>query len=174
MRLEPLRQRVGMVTQDVQIFNATVRENLALFDPDVEDGWILAAIEELELGPWYGSLEEGLDTVIATGSLSAGESQLLAFARVFLKDPGIVILDEPSSRLDPATEAQIDRAVQQLLAERTAIIIAHHLGTVERVDDIAILAEGRIEEFGARAQLAQDPESRFAGLLAAGLEEYTA
>ena len=173
LRLQQLRQRVGMVTQDVQIFNATVRENLALFDRDVEDGRILAAIEKLGLGPWYKSLEEGLDTVIATGSLSAGESQLLAFARVFLKDPGIVILDEPSSRLDPATEAQIDRAVQQLLAGRTAIIIAHHLGTVERVDDIAILAEGRIEEYGERAQLALDPQSRFARLLAAGLEEYT-
>jgi ABC-type multidrug transport system fused ATPase/permease subunit len=172
VRIDQLRQRVGMVTQDVQIFNATVRENLTLFDPEIEDGRILAAIEELGLSPWYQSLEEGLDTGIATGSLSAGESQLLAFSRVFLKDPGIVILDEPSSRLDPATEAQIDRAVRQLLAGRTAIIIAHHLGTVERVDDIAILAEGRIEEYGERAQLLQDPESRFAQLLAAGLEGY--
>jgi ATP-binding cassette subfamily B protein len=173
LRLAPLRQRVGMVTQDVQIFNATVRENLALFDPKIEDERILAAIEELGLWSWYQSLEAGLDTVITSGSLSAGESQLLAFARVFLKDPGIVVLDEPSSRLDPATEAQIDRAVQQLLAGRTAIIIAHHLGTVERVDEIAILADGRIEEYGPRGPLAQDPGSRFARLLAAGLEEYT-
>ena len=172
VRTAQLRQRVGMVTQDVQIFNATVRENLTLFDPDIADGRILAAIEELGLNPWFESLEEGLDTVIANGSLSAGESQLLAFSRVFLKDPGIVILDEPSSRLDPATEAQIDQAVRQLLVGRTAIIIAHHLGTVERVDDIAILAEGRIEEYGAREELVQDPESRFTRLLAAGLEGY--
>ena len=171
-RTEKLRQRVGMVTQDVQIFNATVRENLTLFDPTIADGRILAAIEELGLLPWYHSLEDGLDTVIATGSLSAGESQLLAFSRVFLKDPGIVILDEPSSRLDPATEAQIDQAVRQLLVGRTAIIIAHHLGTVERVDDIAILSEGRIEEYGERELLVEDPQSRFSRLLAAGLEGY--
>ena len=99
LRLAPLRQRVGMVTQDVQIFNATVRENLARFDPKIEDERILAAIEELGLWSWYQSLEAGLDTVITSGSLSAGESQRLAFARVFLKDPGIVVLDEPSSRL---------------------------------------------------------------------------
>ena len=84
-----------------------------------------------------------------------------------------VVLDEPSSRLDPATEEQIDRAVEQLLVGRTAIIIAHHLGTVQRVDDIAILTAGRIEEYGARQQLAQDPQSHFARLLAVGLEEYT-
>ena len=172
--IKKLRQRVGMVTQDVQIFNATVRENLTLFDPEIADERILTGIEELGLLPWYGTLEDGLDTVIATGSLSAGESQLLAFSRVFLKDPGIVILDEPSSRLDPATEAQIDRAVRQLLVGRTAIIIAHHLGTVDRVDDIAILADGRIEEYGARETLVQDPRSRFSRLLAAGLEGYIA
>ena len=170
VRTDQLRQRVGMVTQDVQIFNATVRENLTLFDPEIADEQILMAIEELGLMPWYRTLEDGFDTVISTGSLSAGESQLLAFSRVFLKDPGIVILDEPSSRLDPATEAQIDQAVRQLLVGRTAIIIAHHLGTVDRVDDIAILADGKIEEYGAREALVADPESRFSRLLAAGLE----
>ena len=172
VRTDQLRQRVGMVTQDVQIFNATVRENLTLFDPEIADEQILMAIEELGLMPWYRTLEDGFDTVISTGSLSAGESQLLAFSRVFLKDPGIVILDEPSSRLDPATEAQIDQAVRQLLVGRTAIIIAHHLGTVDRVDDIAILADGQIEEYGAREALVEDPESHFSRLLAAGLEGY--
>jgi ATP-binding cassette subfamily B protein len=174
LRLEKLRQRVGMVTQDVQIFNATVRENMALFDPAVEDGRILAAIEELGLDAWYRSLPEGLDTTIAAGNLSAGEAQLLAFARVFLRDPGIVVLDEPSSRLDPATEMQIAQAVGRLLQGRTGIIIAHHLGTVQRVDEIMILEEGRIAEHGARAVLAADPGSRFSHLLAIGMEGHIA
>ena len=174
LRLESLRQRIGMVTQDVQIFNATVRENLALFSPEVTDGRILQAVEELGLLPWYEALPNGLDSILANGALSAGEAQLLAFARVFLKDPGIIVLDEPSSRLDPATEQQIDQAVQRLLHGRTGIVIAHHLGTVQRVDDIAILEAGRIGEYGDRARLAGDPNTRFARLLATGLESHTA
>ena len=173
LSLASLRQSVGMVTQDVQIFRASVRDNLALFDPSVDDASILAATEALDLGDWFRTLPQGLDTPVATGTLSAGESQLLAFARVFLKDPGLVILDEPSSRLDPQTERRIDRAVEGLLKGRTAIIIAHHLATVQRVDDIMILDEGRVLEHGERQALADDATSRFAGLLAVGLEEHT-
>ena len=131
VQLDNLRQQVGLVTQDVQLFYATVRDNITLFNSEITDSQILAVIEDLGLSAWYESLPDGLDTVIASGGLSAGEAQLLAFARVFLKDPGIIILDEPSSRLDPATEQQIDRAVQKLLHNRTGIIIAHRLGTVE-------------------------------------------
>lgn len=175
LRLHGLRQGVGMVTQDVQIFRATVRENLALFDAGVDDATILDAIESLGLLDWFRSLPQGLDTQIASGGLSAGESQLLAFARVFLKDPGLVILDEPSSRLDPATERRIDHAVHELLRGRTGLVIAHHLATVQRVDDIMILDEGRVVEFGERARLAADADSRFSQLLAVGLlQEHTA
>jgi ABC-type multidrug transport system fused ATPase/permease subunit len=169
-----LRQGVGMVTQDVQIFRASVRENLALFDVDVSDARIVAAIESLDLGDWYRALPEGLDTQIAPGGLSAGESQLLAFARVFLRNPGLVLLDEPSSRLDPATERRIDHAVRQLLRGRTGIIIAHHLATVQRVDEILILEEGRVLEQGERQALLADRDSRFSQLLALGLEEHVA
>jgi ATP-binding cassette, subfamily B, bacterial len=109
--------------------------------------------------------------LMSASGLSAGEAQLLAFARVFLKDPGLVILDEASSRLDPATEARIDHAVQRLLEGRTGIIIAHRLGTVRRVDDILILDDGRVAEYGAREQLMQDPQSRFAAMLRTGMEE---
>jgi ATP-binding cassette subfamily B protein len=171
VRLQGLRQKVGMVTQDVQIFKASLRENLSLFDERIDDERLLKAIEELGLGPWFRSLPEGLDSTVSSGALSAGEAQLLAFARVFLKDPGLVILDEPSSRLDPATEARIDRAVQKLLEGRTGIIIAHHLGTVEKVDEIMVLQGGQIVEHGARAELVRDPNSRFAQLLSAGLEK---
>jgi ATP-binding cassette subfamily B protein len=173
LSLEALRRRVGMVTQDVQLFQATVRDNLTLFDGSIPDERILAIIEDLGLGEWLARQPEGLDTELAAGGggLSAGEAQLLAFARVFLKDPGLVILDEPSSRLDPATERLIDRAVKRLLNDRTAIIIAHRLGTVQRVDEIMIMEDGRIVEHGPRTRLASDPSSHFSGLLRTGMEE---
>ena len=173
VRLENLRRQIGLVTQDVQLFNATVRQNLTLFDTAISDARILDVLGDLGLSAWYQSLANGLETNIAGGGggLSAGEAQLLAFARVFLKNPRIVILDEPSSRLDPATEQRIDRAVERLLNGRTGIIIAHRLGTVQRVDEIMILANGQIREHGERAQLVRDANSRFSQLLKAGLEE---
>jgi ABC-type multidrug transport system fused ATPase/permease subunit len=175
LRLDSLRERVGMVTQEVQLFHASVRENLTFFDTTIPDARILAALEELELLPWYQALPEGLDTVLAAGGgLSAGEAQVLAFTRVFLRDPGLVILDEASSRLDPATERLIERAVDRLLAERTGIIIAHRLATVLRADDILILEDGRIREYGEREALRGDPGSRFAELLRTGMEEVLA
>jgi ABC-type multidrug transport system fused ATPase/permease subunit len=173
IRLDDLRNRIGMVTQDVQLFNATVRENLTLFDAEITDNRILSVIEELGLSEWYQSLPNGLDTLLEGAGLSAGEAQLLAFARVFLKDPKIVILDEPSSRLDPATEQRIDNAVQRLLKGRTSIIIAHRLGTVQQVDEIMVLADGEIREHGERKRLVQDPDSVFSQLLKTGLEEMT-
>ena len=172
IQLDDLRNRIGMVTQDVQLFNATVRENLTLFDAGIPDGRILSVVEELGLSEWYQSLPNGLDTFLEGTGLSAGEAQLLAFARVFLKDPKVVILDEPSSRLDPATEQRIDNAVQRLLKGRTSIIIAHRLGTVQQVDEIMILADGEIREHGERNQLVQDPDSVFSQLLKTGLETF--
>jgi ABC-type multidrug transport system fused ATPase/permease subunit len=168
-----LRHRVGMVTQNIQLFNASVRDNLTFFDRDVPDERILQVLRDLGLWTWYESLPEGLDTELESGGggLSAGEAQLLAFTRIFLQDPGLVILDEASSRLDPATENLIERAVDTLVKGRTAIVIAHRLGTVQRADDILILEEGRISEYGARATLAGDPESRFYSLLQTGMME---
>jgi ABC-type multidrug transport system fused ATPase/permease subunit len=173
VKLDSLRQRVGMVTQEVQLFHATVRENLTFFDPNIPDERILSVLGELELLPWYQSLPNGLDSMLAAGSggLSAGEAQVLAFTRVFLREPGLVILDEASSRLDPATERLIERAVDRLLANRTGIVIAHRLATVLRADDILILEDGRIREYGQLEALRHDPESRFAELLRTGMEE---
>jgi len=174
--LKALRQRVALVTQDVQLFRGTVRDNLTLFDRSIPDERIRAVVEELELADWYRSLPNGLDTWLeASGrGLSAGEAQLVAFARVFLRDPGLVILDEASSRLDPATEQRIERAMDRLLRNRTAVIIAHRLATVHRADEIMILESGRVAEHGEREQLASDPASRFYSLLQAGLEEVLA
>jgi ABC-type multidrug transport system fused ATPase/permease subunit len=176
LELEALRRRVAIVTQDVQLFRASVRDNLTFFDRDVPDERILAVLDQLELAGWQRSLPQGLDTPLGSGghSLSAGEAQLLAFARVFLRDPGLVILDEASSRLDPATEQLLERAIDKLLRGRTAIIIAHRLGTVQRADQIMILDAGRIEELGDRQALAGDAGSRFHHLLQTGLEEVLA
>jgi ABC-type multidrug transport system fused ATPase/permease subunit len=173
LRLADLRRRVGVVTQDVQLFRASVRDNLTFFDRAIPDERILRALDEMGLGEWFGSLPRGLDTPLTAGgeTLSAGEAQLLAFTRVLLKEPGLVILDEASSRLDPATERRIERAVGRLLEGRTGIIIAHKLATVQRVDEIMVLEAGRIVEHGPRAALAADRDSRFAGLLRTGLEE---
>jgi ATP-binding cassette subfamily B protein len=122
---------------------------------------------------WLRALPAGLDTLLEAGGrgLSAGEAQLFAFARVLLRDPGVVVLDEASSRLDPATEGRVQRAVRRLLEGRTAIVIAHRLATVQRVDDVLILAGGRVAEWGPRAALAADPGSHFAQLLRMGLED---
>ncbi len=174
--LAELRRRVALVTQEVQLFHATVRDNLAFFDPGISDERMIESLRVLGLGDWLAALPQGLDTVLASGGggLSAGQAQLLAFARAFLRDPSIVILDEASSRLDPATEHLIERAVDRLLDERTGIVIAHHLATVQRADDILILEEGRVREFGDRQQLARDPNSRFHQLLETGLQEVLA
>ncbi len=170
-RLAELRGRIGMVTQEVQLFAASVRDNLTFFDPAIDDARLLAALDTLGLRAWLAALPGGLDTVLAPGggNLSAGEAQLLALVRVFLRDPGLAILDEASSRLDPATERLLAGAIERLLAGRTAIVIAHRLATLRRVDTIIILDGGRIAERGRRDDLARDPSSRFARLLASGL-----
>jgi ABC-type multidrug transport system fused ATPase/permease subunit len=168
-RLRELRDRIGVVTQDVQLFKASVRDNLTLFDHTVPDERILAALDQLGLTGWYRALPTGLDSEVS--GLSAGEAQLLAFTRVLLRDPGLVILDEASSRLDPVTERLIERAVDRLLAGRTGVVIAHRLSTVERVDEILILEHGRLLEHGPREALAGDPASRFSELRRAGLAE---
>ncbi|MCE7988390.1 MAG: ABC transporter ATP-binding protein [Caldilinea sp. CFX5] len=165
------RARIGLVTQEVQLFEATLRDNLTFFDPTVSDDQLRHVLDQLGLDKWLARLPAGLDTPIANSTLSAGEAQLIAFARLFLKDPGLVILDEASSRLDPATEMLLEAALHRLLAGRTAIIIAHRLTTVERVDDILILANGAVQEFGERATLAANPESVYTKLKQTGLEK---
>ena len=167
-----LRQRIGMVTQEVQLFHASLRDNLTLFNEDIADVQILEALTHLGLHDWLEGLPAGLDTALEAGtSLSAGEAQLLALGRVFLADPGLIILDEASSRLDPATEQLIEHALGTLLAGRTVIIIAHRLATVERADEIMILENGRLLEHGNRRDLIQDKASRFSQLLQTGMAD---
>jgi ATP-binding cassette subfamily B protein len=174
--IQELRRRVGMVTQNIQLFHATVRENLTFFDDSIPDEAVLQALRDLGLWDWYESLPNGLDTELESGGggLSAGEAQLLAFTRIFLRDPGLIILDEATSRLDPATEHRIEQAVDKLVQNRTAIIVAHRLGTVQRADDILILDDGQVLEAGERETLAANPQSRFYHLLQTGMEEVLA
>ncbi|HUP86511.1 MAG TPA: ABC transporter ATP-binding protein [Acidimicrobiales bacterium] len=176
LRLRDLQRRIGLVTQDVQLFSATLRDNIRLFDPVVDDVRLQGVFASLGLDSWLRELPEGLDTVLGpTGrGLSAGEAQLVALARVFLGDPGLVVLDEASSRLDPHTEALLEDAVDRLLAGRTGIVIAHRLRTVERADDVLVLERGRVVEHGRREDLVARATSRFAGLLASGLGEVPA
>ena len=117
-----------------------------------------------------------MDTEIGSNGegLSAGQAQLLAFTRVLLTNPGLVILDEASSRLDPATEYLLERATQKLFSQRTGIIIAHRLATLQHVDEILVLEDGHVLEYGSREELANKPDSHFARLLQTGLEEVRA
>jgi ABC-type multidrug transport system fused ATPase/permease subunit len=167
VRSQSLRKSIGVVTQDVQLFRATVKDNLTFFEPRSDDE-VLAALDAVGLGSWIRKV--GLHTVLGSGGqgLSAGEQQLLAFARVFLQDPGVVILDEPSSRLDPVTEMLLATATERLFAGRTVVIIAHRLETVRTADQIMVVEAGRIVEHGLREDLAADHESRYAALLATG------
>lgn len=175
--LAALHHRIGLVTQNVQLLRASVRENLTFFNAGVPDDAVHTALDRVGLAGKVAALPMGLDTPLSAGGtgLSAGEAQLLPFARMFLtRDPGLVILDEASSRLDPMTEQLLERAVTELLKGRTAIIIAHRLNTIQRADDILIMQDGHILEHGERVRLAADPSSRFHALLATGLEEVLA
>jgi len=167
--LRVLRRHVGLVTQEVQFFHATVRDNLTFFDESVTDEQLWSVADKLGLADWLRALPAGLETRLGAGGqgLSAGQAQLVAFLRIGLQDPGLVILDEPAARLDPLTERLLDRAIGRLLVGRTGIIIAHRLATVARVDQILVLAEGRVVEFGERVALMAEKESHYAGLLAA-------
>jgi ABC-type multidrug transport system fused ATPase/permease subunit len=171
LRRHEVRDRVGLVTQEVRVLRASVRDNLTLFDTSVSDDAILDAVDRLGLGRWFAELPDGLDTILREGGagMSAGESQLLSFGRAFLADPSIVVLDEASSRLDPATEALLEKAIDNLLAGRTGILIAHRLDSVQRCDSICVLDHGRVVEAGPRVGLSEDPDSRYAALLRASL-----
>ncbi|MHC1730414.1 MAG: ABC transporter ATP-binding protein, partial [Bacteroidales bacterium] len=171
-KLSELRSSIGFVTQDVQLYQASIRDNLSFFNPQIPDAQIISALEDVGLKEWLSSFEHGLDTMIhADFGLSGGEAQLLAFARVLLKNPKIIILDEASSRLDAASEAKLDEALNRLLSGRTVIIIAHRLNTLQRVDKILWIENGVMKEFGAYQTLSKDLSSHFSWLLQMELKE---
>ncbi|MNZ41989.1 putative multidrug resistance ABC transporter ATP-binding/permease protein YheH [compost metagenome] len=178
MKLKELRKRIGYVTQQVEIFQASVKDNLTLFDNSIPDKHIINVLEDIGLGRWYQSLPYGLNTMLnASGSgLSAGEAQLISFARVFMNNAGVVILDEASSRLDTVTENLIEAAISKLLVNRTCIVIAHRLSTLKRADDILILEDGQVIEYDKQKNLVSDSNSRFYKMIktGSGIEEMLA
>jgi ABC-type multidrug transport system fused ATPase/permease subunit len=174
--LAAVRSRIGLVSQEVHLFHASVRDNLTLFDESVPDGRISAVLDTMGLASWLRELPRGLDTLLESSGagLSAGQAQVLACARILLRDPDLVILDEASSRLDPATDRLVHTALGRVLAGRTGIIVAHRLATIAYADDILVMEDGQVREHGPRRALAADPGSRFAALLRVASEEVSA
>jgi ABC-type multidrug transport system fused ATPase/permease subunit len=154
--LQALRAAVGVVTQRTEILAGTLAENIALF-ADVPRATVEAAVRELRLVDWVAGLPDGLDTLLGPGgtSLSAGEEQLVAFARLLVRDVQVVVLDEATARMDPLTEARVVAASERLLGGRTGVLVAHRLGTVERADQVVVLNHGRVVQQGPREQLAR-------------------
>ena len=165
-----LRQRVAMLPQETQIIPGSLRDNVALFDDAVSAAAVAGTFQRLGAGTWLRELADGVDTAIGPGGreLSSGERQLVAIARILLRDPSLVILDEPAARIDPATEALVRGALAQLLHGRTGLIIAHRRSTLDLVDSIALLERGNIVERSAWADLVAGAESRIKAFIEHG------
>ncbi|MEV4825986.1 ABC transporter ATP-binding protein [Micromonospora sp. NPDC049274] len=160
--VEELRRWVALVPQRTEILAGTLAENVALYDPELLDA-AARALDELGLAGWIAELPDGLATRLGEGGhmLSAGQEQLVAFARILVRDPHVVILDEATARLDPVTEARVQRATERLLRDRIGIVIAHRLSSVRRCDEVVVLADGAVVEAGPL-----ETSTRFAELLA--------
>jgi ATP-binding cassette, subfamily B, bacterial len=159
-----LRRRVALIPQEVELLSGTIRENVTLFDEEPTDDAVASALRNAGLGTLA---DGGIHRPLGAGGtgLSAGEAQLLALARVWLRDPDIVVLDEATARVDPETETLLEAAVAKLTEGRTTLIIAHRLSTLRHVDEIVVLDHGRVIEHGNRTDLADDLESRYRHLL---------
>ena len=163
-----LRRRVAVLPQETEIMPGSVRDNVALFDDAVSADAVAGAFRRLGAGAWLQRLADGVETVIGPGGreLSSGERQLVAIARILLRGPSVVVLDEPAARIDPATEALVRRALAQLLNGRTGLVIAHRRTTLELVDEVALLERGAIVERIPRADLDAGAPSRIRTFLA--------
>ena len=165
---DAIRTQVGYVGQDIQLVHGTLRDNLTFFDADTADAELLDVLTSLGLRAWLHRFPDGLDSMVSHTSLSAGEAQLIGLARVFMKRPGLLILDEPTSKVDPDTERFLQRAIDTLLARATGIVIAHRLATLAKADEILIIDDGRVVEHDFSERLLADRESAFAALLRTG------
>jgi ATP-binding cassette subfamily B protein len=153
--LQSIRDVVGVVTQDPYLFHDTLRANLSYARPEATEEEILAALDHAQIGHLVGELPDGLDTVVGERGyrLSGGEKQRVALARLMLKAPDIVVLDEATAHLDSESEAAVQRALRQSLQGRTSLVIAHRLSTVREADQLLVIDGGRVVERGTHAQL---------------------
>ncbi|XRQ16645.1 ABC transporter ATP-binding protein [Actinomadura welshii] len=159
VRFSSLRERIVMVPQDGFLFDASLADNIRYGRPDASDDDLVLALTELGLADWLDGLPDGLDTPVGQRgeSLSAGERQLVALARAYVADPDLLVLDEATSAVDPATEVRIQRALDGATRGRTAIAIAHRLSTAEAADEVVVFEAGRIVQRGPHADLVAEP-----------------
>ena len=170
--LRRLRTHIGMVLQDSVLFNDTLRANLTLGRPDITDERIWTALALAHIDEFVQSQPHGLDTIVGVGGarLSGGQRQRIAIARVFLKNPSMIILDEATSALDSETEKAIQRSFEALMAGRTSVVIAHRLSTIYQADQIIVLHQGRVIEIGTHEELARRENGHYRELYEAQVE----
>ena len=150
LTLDTLASQIGMVTQETYLFNDTIRANLLYARPDATDEQIVAACRAANIHEFIVDLPDGYDTIVGNRGyrLSGGEKQRMAIARVILKDPKILVLDEATSSLDSQSEALIQEALERIMVDRTSLVIAHRLSTILSADTILVLDHGRLVEQG--------------------------
>jgi ABC-type multidrug transport system fused ATPase/permease subunit len=173
VRFASLRSRVVMVPQDGFLFDATVAENIRFARPELTDDDLDLAFTELGLADWVAALPQGLDTPVGERgeALSVGERQLVALVRAYVADPDLLVLDEATSAVDPATEVRLQRALDAVTRGRTTVAIAHRLSTAQSADEVIVVDAGRVVQRGPHARLLEDPESIYAKLYASWLEQ---
>jgi ABC-type multidrug transport system fused ATPase/permease subunit len=173
VRFSSLRSRVVMVPQDGFLFDATVAENVRFAAPALTDGDLDLAFAELGLGDWVAGLPRGLQTAVGERgeALSVGERQLVALVRAYVADPDLLVLDEATSAVDPATEVRLQRALDLVTRGRTTVAIAHRLSTAQAADEVIVVDAGHVVQRGPHAQLVQDPDSIYGRLYASWLEQ---
>ncbi|WP_431919393.1 ABC transporter ATP-binding protein [Micromonospora wenchangensis] len=173
VRFDSLRSRVVMVPQDGFLFDATVGENVRFARPELTDAELTAAFTELGLADWLDGLPAGLATPVGERgeALSVGERQLVALARAYVADPDLLVLDEATSAVDPATEVRLQRTLDAVTRGRTTLAIAHRLSTAQAADEVVVVDRGRIVQRGPHEELLRDPDSVYALLYASWLEQ---
>jgi len=173
VRFASLRRRVVMVPQDGFLFDATIRENIRFGRPSLSDEDLTLAVAELGLADWVDGLPAGLDTPVGERgeALSVGERQLVALARAYVADPDLLVLDEATSAVDPATEVRLQRTLDAVTRGRTTVAIAHRLSTAQAADEVIVVDAGRIVQRGRHDELVRDPSSIYGRLYASWLEQ---